>query len=73
MVPPTQQISAFSKQRTATTRENCLTTAVKYAKEIQENDAHDLGLGVFVQEEVNQLYHPVSFEVELYHNASKDS
>lgn len=40
---------------------------------IQENDVHDLGLGVFVQEEVNRLYHPVSFEVKLHHNASKDS
>lgn len=40
---------------------------------IQENDAQDLGLSVFVQEEVNQQYHPVSFEVTLHHNTSKDS
>lgn len=48
---------------------NCCTVCQR----IQENDVQDLGLSVFVQEEVNQQYHPVSSEVKLHHNASKDS
>lgn len=70
MAPPTQQISAFSKQRTAATQTN---DCCKVCQRIRENDVHDLGLGVLVQEEVNRLCHPVSFEVKLHHNASKDS
>lgn len=34
---------------------------------------YGLGLDVFVQEEVNQLYHLVSSEVRRHHNTSKDS